>query len=47
MKSWSLIISFDPEPFDRGKSAMQKKGDMVADTLGVRRDWNNFYENGN
>lgn len=47
MKSWGLVISFDHEPFDSGKPAMQKKGDMIADRLLVRRDWNNFHENGN
>lgn len=46
MKSWGLVISFDHEPFDSGKPATQKK-DMIADRLLVRRDWNNFHENGN
>lgn len=34
VKSWTWVVSFDPELFDRGKPAIWKKGDMVVDRLG-------------
>lgn len=45
-KDWGLIISFDPEPCERGQPAMWKRGGMVADRLRVKRDWNHLHENG-